>query len=276
MCSAGSIQSNSKSAYFHTESVDETNNEKPVLSLPGEIHMKINKEINSLLDIQEKKLSELSGATFKLVQKQFFINVIELAGSLIAFTVSVGMTVCSGGAATPLAVLTGLNLVSSLANLACAAYNWDCARKGKPGLTMGNDALQQVVFILAKNAQASPENAKKIAHLTSYLIKTGLFVALCVVGFAIHPMINNNVCLLARNYAPILTSMLSTAATGGLSTWIDNNNDEIENALDKLIEDEKEVIEKLAFRDEALAIVQMLKCQNEIILSKNSQSQWAC
>ncbi|WP_145496035.1 hypothetical protein [Yersinia bercovieri] len=238
------------------ERVDRNNNTKPTLSSPDkfEIANESKIEINHLIDLQEKDSAELCCARVKLAKKQFFINVIEMAVSLIAFTVSVGMTVCSGGATAPILVLVGLNLVSSLANLACAYHNWDCASKGKPELTMGNDALQQVVFILAKNAQVSPENAKKIARLTSYLIKTGLFVALGVVGFVIHPMINSNVCLLARNYAPILSSMLSTAATGVLSTWIEHNNDEIENALDKLIENEKEVVRQIALLEGKLTI----------------------
>ncbi|MBS0056528.1 hypothetical protein [Yersinia sp. Marseille-Q3913] len=249
------VQLNIAQSIMTEESVD--NNTKPNISSPSkfEIANESATEINYLLDIQENKSAELCCARVKLAKKQFFINIIEMTASLIAFTVSVGMTVCSGGTTAPLAVLTGLNLVSSLANLACAYHNWDCASKGKPELTMGNDALQQLVFILAKNAQVSPSNAKKIARITSYLIKTGIFVALGAVGFVIHPMINSSVCLLARNYAPILTSMLSTAATGVLSTWIGNNNDEIESALDKLIENEKEVVHQIALLEGKLTTI---------------------
>lgn len=95
-----------------------------------------------------------------MAKKQFFINVIESIVSLASFVVSVGLSICSGGVATPVAILTGLNLMLSLSNLACAYHNWNCASKNKEELTMGCDAMQQAVFILAKYCQASPMNAK--------------------------------------------------------------------------------------------------------------------
>ncbi|EOD4082737.1 hypothetical protein ACOHX9_004189 [Yersinia enterocolitica] len=202
--------------------------------------------INTLCDTQEFELDELKNARVKLAKKQFFINVIESIVSLSSFVVSVGLSICSGGVATPVAILTGLNLMLSLSNLACAYHNWNCASKNKEELTMGCDAIQQAVFILAKYCQASPMNAKKIARFTSYFIRAGIVVSLGVVALSVHPVINNSLCLLAKNSAPILTSMMSAATAGALGAWINHDSDIKEAIIEKLVIIEKEIIKLLA------------------------------
>ncbi|HDL6962838.1 TPA: hypothetical protein PXM28_002114 [Yersinia enterocolitica] len=207
---------------------------------------KAGNEINQLCDTQECELDELKDARVKLAKKQFFINVIESIVSLASFVVSVGLSICSGGVATPVAILTGLNLMLSLSNLACAYHNWNCASKNKEELTMGSDAMQQAVFILAKYCQASPINAKKIARFTSYFIRAGIVVSLGVVALSVHPVINNSLCLLAKNSAPILTSMMSAATAGALGVWINHDSDVKEAIIEKLVIIEKEIIKQLA------------------------------
>ncbi|HDL8233646.1 TPA: hypothetical protein PXQ89_000234, partial [Yersinia enterocolitica] len=192
------------------------------------------------------ELDELKNARVKLAKKQFFINVIESIVSLSSFVVSVGLSICSGGVATPVAILTGLNLMLSLSNLACAYHNWNCASKNKEELTMGCDAMQQAVFILAKYCQASPMNAKKIARFTSYFIKAGIVVSLGVVALSVNPVINNSLCLLAKNSAPILTSMMSAATAGALGAWMNHDSDVKEAIVEKLVIIEKEIIKLLA------------------------------
>ncbi|EMU6156562.1 hypothetical protein WN993_002872 [Yersinia enterocolitica] len=207
---------------------------------------KARNEINKLCDTQECELDELKNARVKLAKKQFFINVIESIVSLASFVVSVGLSICSGGVATPVAILTGLNLMLSLSNLACAYHNWNCASKNKEELTMGCDAMQQAVFILAKYCQASPMNAKKIARFTSYFIKAGIVVSLGVVALSVNPVINNSLCLLAKNSAPILTSMMSAATAGALGAWMNHDSDVKEAIVEKLVIIEKEIIKLLA------------------------------
>ncbi|MFQ6258920.1 hypothetical protein ACLMPK_15675 [Yersinia enterocolitica] len=207
---------------------------------------KARNEINKLCDNQEFELDELKNARVKLAKKQFFINVIESIVSLSSFVVSVGLSICSGGVATPVAILTGLNLMLSLSNLACAYHNWNCASKNKEALTMGCDAMQQAVFILAKYCQASPMNAKKIARFTSYFIKAGIVVSLGVVALSVNPVINNSLCLLAKNSAPILTSMMSAATAGALGAWMNHDSDVKEAIVEKLVIIEKEIIKLLA------------------------------
>ncbi|EOX5640669.1 hypothetical protein ACPSVM_003573 [Yersinia enterocolitica] len=207
---------------------------------------KARNEINKLCDNQEFELDELKNSRVKLAKKQFFINVIESIVSLSSFVVSVGLSICSGGVATPVAILTGLNLMLSLSNLACAYHNWNCASKNKEELTMGCDAMQQAVFILAKYCQASPMNAKKIARFTSYFIKAGIVVSLGVVALSVNPVINNSLCLLAKNSAPILTSMMSAATAGALGAWMNHDSDVKEAIVEKLVIIEKEIIKLLA------------------------------
>ncbi|MHA3576727.1 hypothetical protein ACX1HU_19240 [Yersinia enterocolitica] len=207
---------------------------------------KARNEINKLCDTQECELDELNNARVKLAKKQFFINVIESIVSLASFVVSVGLSICSGGVATPVAILTGLNLMLSLSNLACAYHNWNCASKNKEELTMGCDAMQQAVFILAKYCQASPMSAKKIARFTSYFIKAGIVVSLGVVALSVNPVINNSLCLLAKNSAPILTSMMSAATAGALGAWMNHDSDVKEAIVEKLVIIEKEIIKLLA------------------------------
>ncbi|WP_174850501.1 hypothetical protein, partial [Yersinia artesiana] len=215
--------------------------------------------INKLCDTQECEFDELKNARVKLAKKQFFINIIESIVSLTSFVVSVGLSICSGGVATPVAILTGLNLMLSLSNLACAYHNWNCASKNKEELTMGSDAIQQAVFILAKYCLASPMNAKKIARFTSYFIRAGIVVSLGVVAFSVHPVINNSLCLLAKSYAPILTSMMSAATAGALGTWMNHDSDTKETIIEKLVTTEKEIIKQLAILEGELNILEELK-----------------
>ncbi|MFA3759260.1 hypothetical protein V1951_04700 [Yersinia sp. 2544 StPb PI] len=170
----------------------------------------------------------------KLAKKQFFINVIELTVSLASFVVSVGMSICSGGAATPVAIITGVNLMLSLSNLACAYHNWNCASKNKEGLTMGSDAIQQAAFMLAKSCGVSSDNCKKIARYTSFFIRVGIVASLAGIGLLTHPVVTNSLCLLAKNYNPIVASITSIITAGALGVWISNDHDqkkEIEGIL---------------------------------------------
>lgn len=224
--------------------------------------------VNTSSETKERELDELINARVKLAKKQFFINVIECIVSLTSFVVGVGISICSGGVATPIAVIAGLNLMLSLSNLACAGYNVFCAKNNKKELTMGNEAIQQAVFILAKHCQASPNNAKKIARLTSYFIKAGIVVSFGVVGSLIHPVVNNSLCILAKNYAPTITAMMSVLAAGGVGTWMNNDSDAKDAIIAKLVTTEKEVIEKSAIlkgKMEILAeIEKYLKKQEKI------------
>lgn len=211
-------------------------------------------DVNRSCDAQECDLDELKNARIKLAKKQFFINVIESIVSLTSFTVSVGLSICSGGVATPIAILSGLNLMLSLSNLACAYHNWNCASKNKEELVMGSDGLQQAVFMLATYCQASPMNAKKIARFTSHFIRAGIVVSLGVIGGILHPVINNNLCLLAKNYAPIFTSMLSAITAGALGAWRNNDSDAKEAIIEKLAITEKETAEQLAAFDAKMKV----------------------
>ena len=215
-----------------------------------EYNKKINKqtsdELNKLYKVRDGELEDFKNIRIKLTKKQFFINVIESIVSLTSFAVSVGLSICSGGVATPVAILTGLNLMLSLSNLACAYHNWNCASKKKEELAMGNDGLQQSVFMLAEYCQASPINAKKIARFASYFIRIGIVVSLGVVGGITHQVINNDLCLLAKNYAPIFTSMLSAITAGALGAWKNNDSDAQEAIIEKIAIIEQEIAEKLA------------------------------
>ncbi|HEG0622557.1 TPA: hypothetical protein SB604_004042 [Yersinia enterocolitica] len=237
--------------------------EKPIIKSPensivkrkDDIVEEANITINELCDTQECELDELKNARVKLAKKQFFLNVIESIVSLTSFAVSVGLSICSGGIATPIAILTGLNLMLSLSNLACAYHNWNCASNNKEELTMGSDAMQQAVFILAKYCQASPMNAKKIARFTSYFIKAGVVVSLGVVALSVHPVINNSLCLLAKNSAPILTSMMSAATAEALDAWINHDNDAKEAIIEKLVITEKKITKQLALLEGKIEIL---------------------
>ncbi|WP_145589674.1 hypothetical protein [Yersinia rochesterensis] len=231
-----------------------SDDKKPILLALTELMKKLennaikeaNIGVNRLGDTQDCELDELKSARVKLAKKQFFINVIESIISLTSFVVGVGISICSGGVATPVAVIAGLNLMLSLSNLACAYHNWSCASQNKEELTMGSDAIQQAVFMLARHCQASPINAKKIARFTSYFIRAGIVISLGVIGGFIHPVINNSLCLLAKNYAPILTSMMSVVAAGALGTWMNHDSDAKEAIITKLVTTEKETVESLA------------------------------
>lgn len=253
--------------------------EKPLLRALSEFMEKRKNEgikeanigVNKSGDTQASELDELKNARLKLAKKQFFINVIESIVSLASFVVSVGISICSGGAATPIAVLTGLNLMLSLSNLACACNNWSCASKNKEELTMGSDAIQQAVFVFAKYCQASPMNAKKIARLTSYFIRASIVISLGVVGGVAHPVINNSLCLLAKSYAPILASMISVVAAGALGAWMNNDSDAKEAIIEKLVTTEKETVKQLAFLEGRMAALAEFK---ELIESSpNNQPQ---
>ncbi|EPS8493653.1 hypothetical protein ACVH8U_002548 [Yersinia enterocolitica] len=241
--------------------------EKPIIKSPensivkrkDDIVEEANITINELCDTQECELDELKNARVKLAKKQFFLNVIESIVSLTSFAVSVGLSICSGGIATPVAILTGLNLMLSLSNLACAYHNWNCASNNKEELTMGSDAMQQAVFILAKYCQASPMNAKKIARFTSYFIKAGVVVSLGVVALSVHPVINNSLCLLAKNSAPILTSMMSAATAEALDAWINHDNDAKEAIIEKLVITEKKITKQLALLEGKIEILKELE-----------------
>ncbi|WP_235427969.1 hypothetical protein [Yersinia intermedia] len=146
--------------------------------------------------------------------------------SLTSFVVSVGMSICSGGAATPVAIITGVNLMLSLSNLACAYHNWNCASKNKDGLTMGSDAIQQAAFMLAKHCGAQLADCKKIARYTSFFIRVGIVASLAGIGLFTHPVVTNSLCLLAKNYNSIVGSMVSVITAGALGVWISNDGDQ--------------------------------------------------
>ena len=226
--------------------IDEKNNEKPTLVHPQSLSFleKTQTELNELLDTQEKESAELTCAKVSFAKKQFFINILEVALSLASFSISVAVTVCSGGATTPIAVVTGLNLMLSISNLACAYHNWDCASKGKPELTMGSDALQQTVFVLAKYCQADPCRAQKIARFVSYFIRAAMSVSLIVLGLTMHPIINNEICTLAENNIPILIALPSVTIGGLLTTCLNNNFDEIETSKEKLFQNQLNIATK--------------------------------
>ncbi|CQJ48382.1 hypothetical protein [Yersinia rohdei] len=247
--------------------------EKPELAIPGEfmVNLKIKKTeetrvaVNKILDAQESELNELKDIRVKLAKKQFFLNVIEVAVSLASFSVSVAVSICSGGVTAPIAIITGLNLMLSVSNLACAYHNWNNVSNNKDELEMGSDAIQQAVFILAKHCQASHVNAKKIARFASYVIRVGLVVSLGVIGVAIQPAIQNSVCLLAKNYVPILSSMLSIITSGALGIWVGNHNDEKEAVIAELNTNEKKVVEQISQLNGCLAMLTEL--DREIIAS---------
>lgn len=220
---------------------------KNIKNIENEIYDETNVSVNKLCDTQESALAELNNARVKIARKQFFINIVESIVSLVSFAVGVGVSICSGGAATPVAVIAGLNLMLSLSNLACAYHNWNCVSQNKQELTMGSDAIQQAVFILAKCCQASPMNAKKIARFTSYFIRAGIVVSLCVVGALTHPVISNSLCMLAKNYAPLLTTMMSVVASGALGTWMNNDSDIKEAIIAKLDTTEKNIVQNLSY-----------------------------
>ncbi|MFW5385952.1 hypothetical protein [Yersinia sp. 2542 StPb PI] len=207
---------------------------RPSISTPAEIANDFlskdvpnaNCAINKVLDTQEDIVSKNNDIKVKLAKKQFFINVVELAVSLASFAVSVGMSICSGGAATPVAIVTGLNLMLSLSNLACGYHNWSCASKNKEGFAMGSDAIQQAAFMLAKSCGASSDNCKKIARYTSYFIRVGIVASLAGIGLLTNPVVTNSLCLLAKNYNPIVASITSIITAGALGVWISNDNDQ--------------------------------------------------
>ncbi|CRY56836.1 secretion system effector protein SseF [Yersinia intermedia] len=226
--------------------IDGNNNEKPTLVHPQSLSLleKTQTELNDLLDIQEKESAELTCAKVSFAKKQFFINILEVAFSLASFSISVAVTVCSGGATTPIAVVTGLNLMLSISNLACAYHNWDCVSKGKPELTMGSDALQQTVFVLAKYCQAEPSRAQKIARFVSYFVRAAMSVSLIVLGFTIHPTIHSELCTLAKNNIPTLIALPSIIIGGFLTTCLNNNVDEIESSKAKLFQNQLNIATK--------------------------------
>ncbi|MBX9477178.1 hypothetical protein J8Z83_21260 [Yersinia enterocolitica] len=240
-----------------TKTNPETNDKKNIsLACPESVKERrdnaiyeTNIRVNELCDAQESELNELKNARVKLAKKQFFINVLESVVSLASFTVAVGLTVCSGGVATPIAVITGLNLMLSLSNLACAYHNWNCASKNKDELEMGSDAIQQAVFMLATHYQASPMKAKTIARFTSFLIRAGIAVSLGVIGGLIHPDINNSLCILAKNYIPILGSMVTIIGAGALGAWMSHDSDSKDAIIEKLVTIEIQTAEKLAFNE---------------------------
>ncbi|CRE41367.1 TPA: hypothetical protein ACX4EX_000848 [Yersinia enterocolitica] len=224
--------------------------EKPVIPA-SYIHKIINDckaEIISKNDISVKEsnntkkieLDELKNASVKLATKQFFLNAIELVSSLLSFGASVALSVGSCGATTPIAILTGLNLIASLANFVCASYNLYCARNNKEELTMGSEAIQQAVFILANYCQVSPITAKTIARFTSYFIRGGITASLIGVGFFIHPVINSSLCLLLNNYSSALAIIISVAAVGTVGTWKSHDSDAKSAILEKLVKIDKE------------------------------------
>ncbi|OVZ89283.1 hypothetical protein CBW58_18445 [Yersinia frederiksenii] len=257
---------------YITEPTQTVKSEKPVLYPPEFITEKIKEisgAVNQLCDTQDNELDELHHVRVKLAKKQFFINIVELTVSLASFAVSVGISICSGGATTPIAVITGLNLMLSVSNLACAYHNWNCASKNKDELTMGSDAMQQAAFMLARYCQASPESAKKIARFTSYFVRVGMVVSLGTLGVIIHPTVYNSLCVLAKNYAPIFSSMLSVITSGALGIWINNHNDEKEVAEEKLTANEKGIIKELAQFD---IICDLLTKWNNSTISPEEES----
>ncbi len=240
-----------------TNTNPETNDKKTIsLACPESVKERRDKaiceasiRINKLCDAQEIELDKLKDSSVKIARKQFFINVIESIVSLVSFAVGVGISICSGGVATPIAVITGLNLMLSLSNLACAYHNWNCASKNKDELDMGSDAIQQAVFMLATHYQASPMKAKTIARFTSFLIRAGIVVSLGVIGGIIHPDINNSLCILAKNYTPILGSMVTAIGAGALGAWMSHDSDSKDAIIEKLVTIEIQTAQQLAFNE---------------------------
>ncbi|WP_145595185.1 hypothetical protein [Yersinia aleksiciae] len=230
-----------------TESIDGHNNEKPVLTSPEDMTFlnKTQVKVNHLLDAQEKYSAELTSVSVKLARKQFIINTIDVIVASITFSITAVVAVGSGGLAIPIAVFAGLNLMSSLSNLACASYNWNCVSKNKEELAMGNDGLQQAIFYLAKYCQASDSNAKIISRYAAPIIKIGITATMAVIGATAHLVIKDGACLLAEHYAPILTSILSAFALNFLGSWINNYTDEMNDISMKLSQNEKDVISHL-------------------------------
>lgn len=254
------------------ESAKTVKSEKPILWPPEFITKNIEEiqvAVNKLCDDQDNELDELHHVRVKLAKKQFFINIVELTVSLASFAASVGISICSGGATTPIAVITGLNLMLSVSNLACAYHNWNCASKNKDELTMGSDAMQQAVFMLARYCQTSPESAKKIARFTSYFVRVGMMVSLGILGVIIHPAVSNSLCVLAKNYVPIFSSMLSVIISGALGIWINHHNDEKDVAAEKLTVNEKSIIKELVQID---IICDLLTKWNNSTISPEEES----
>lgn len=229
------------------DNIDRQHNEKPVLPSPEDMgfsnEIKVN--VTHHLDAQEKYLAELTSTRVKLARKQFIINVIDVIVDSIIFSITAVVAVGSGGLAIPIAVFAGLNLMSSLSNLACASYNWNCVSKNKEELAMGNDGLQQAIFYLAKYCQASDSTAKKIARYAAPIIKIVITAVMAVIG-ATTNLVKGGVCLLAENYAPILTSILSAFSINFLSSWENNYTDEINDISIKLSQNEKDIMNNLA------------------------------
>jgi secreted effector protein SseF len=208
--------------------------EKPLINPPDTLNKSSIKITTPDKNHDEDKFT-LKETEINLCKKQFFLNVIELLISSVSFGVSVLMAVGSGGVATPLVALTGLNLMLSVANLACSWHNWNCACKGEGGLTMGNDALQQVVFTLAKYCQASEEKAKKIAGYTAWLMRAGIFISISAMGFVIHPVVNSALCQNINSYIPLCISTLNAIPANLLKTWMCQDNDARERIINNLI-----------------------------------------
>ncbi|WP_261375739.1 hypothetical protein [Yersinia frederiksenii] len=57
--------------------------------------------------------------------------------------------------------------------------------------------------------------------------------------------------MLAKNYSPLLFSMLNVIISGALDVWINNHNDERLATEGKLTVNEKSLVEKLAKFDAA-------------------------
>lgn len=255
-CVAASQSSSYGDVFNSIISTDEPKlgSEKPAILISDVKEMINNKrdEITSKNDISVKEsnntkkieLDKLKDASVKLATKQFFLNAIELVSSLLSFGASVALSVGSCGATTPIAILTGLNLIASLANFVCASYNLYCARNNKEELTMGSEAIQQAVFILANYCQVSPITAKTIARFTSYFIRGGITASLIGVGFFIHPVINSSLCLLLNNYSSALAIIISVAAVGTVGTWKSHDSDAKAAILEKLVTIDKEEIKQ--------------------------------
>ncbi|HHL2498748.1 TPA: hypothetical protein ACQ301_000745 [Yersinia enterocolitica] len=218
--------------------------DKPALLSVSALKEKINNvglEGAELIELKGDVFNKLTDSRVKLARNKFFINVVELAISLAAFTISIGMSICSGGAATPVAVISGLNLLSSVSNLACAYHNWNCASKNKNELTMKNDAMQQAIFMLAKYSQISTEDAKKIARFTAFFIRVGIAVSLLSINVFINPMPDNSLILLVRKYLPPASSMFNLVTAGALDVWVNNYDDEINELCELLARIEQKI-----------------------------------
>lgn len=71
-------------------------------------------------------------------------------------------------------------------------------------------------------------------------------VSLGAIGVLIHPDMTNSLCLLAKNYVPMLSSMLSVIIAGALGVWINNCTDEKDEAEKMLTTNEGEVYAQLS------------------------------